>query len=195
MDTQQKHMLMQSFLRDAAAHGTMHSAVQGNHYAGMQQQNHQQHHYASSVASGSTTSASIAQGNQVNQGALVLAEQADIPGSIEQFREYVRKWMELDNTVKKAQVLIREKRKQRDALSIAISKFMCKYDIEDLNTKEGRIRCKVTQVKAPLNQKVVKEKIASIFQGDEEKSNQIIKKLYEERDTVQKVSLRRLKIE
>jgi hypothetical protein len=175
MDTQQKHMLMQSFLRDAAQQQQSSSAPNAP--------------YASSVASSSAT---------VSQNALVLAgtdAATDVPVSIDQFREYVRKWMELDNTVKKAQILIREKRKQRDALSIAISKFMCKYDIEDLNTKEGRIRCKVTQVKAPLNQKVVKEKIASIFQGDEEKSNQIIKKLYDERDTVQKVSLRRLKIE
>ena len=175
MESQQKHMLMQSFLRDA-------------HQQAQAQTHHSQsatHSYASSVASSS------------QNNAIVLASDGgpEIPASIDQFREYVRKWMELDNTVKKAQHLIREKRKQRDALSIAISKFMCKYDIEDLNTKEGRIRCKVTQVKAPLNQKVVKEKIASIFQGDEEKSNQIIKKLYEERDTVQKVSLRRLKIE
>lgn len=119
----------------------------------------------------------------------------DMPASLEQFKEYVRTWLELDNTIKKAQKLIKEKRLQRNQLSLAISRFMCKYDIEDLNTKEGRIRCKVTQVKAPVNQKVVKEKLTTIFQGNEEKSQEIYRKLYEERDTVQKVSLRRLRIE
>lgn len=119
----------------------------------------------------------------------------DMPASLEQFKEFVRTWLELDNTIKKAQKVIKEKRLQRNQLSLAISKFMCKYDIEDLNTKEGRIRCKVTQVKAPVNQKVVKEKLTNIFQGNEERSQEIYKKLYEERDTIQKVSLRRLRIE
>lgn len=127
--------------------------------------------------------------------AMVRVEQDEnMPESLEQFKEYVRAWLELDNTIKKAQKFIKEKRSQRDQLASAISKFMCKYDIEDLHTKEGRIRCKVMQVKAPLNQKVVKEKIHNIFNGDDEKTQEVIKKLYEERDVVQKVSLRRLKI-
>ena len=123
----------------------------------------------------------------------VTAEEG-MPNSLEQFKEYVRAWLELDNTIKKAQKFIKEKRTQRDQLSNAISRFMCKYDIEDLHTKEGRIRCKVMQVKAPVNQKVVKEKISNMFNGDAEKSQEILKKIYEERDVVEKVSLRRLKI-
>ena len=114
--------------------------------------------------------------------------------SLEEFRDYVRKWLELDNNIKKAQEVIKERKKVRDKLSTVISAFMCKYNIEDLNTKEGRIRCKVSTVKAPVNQKVVKQKITDYFGNDEHKKQDILTKIYEERPEVEKVSLRRLKI-
>jgi hypothetical protein len=114
--------------------------------------------------------------------------------SLEEFREYVKKWFELDNTIKRAQEAIRERKKLKDKLSITISAFMCKYDIEDLNTKEGRIRCKVQTVKAPVSQKVVKQRITDFFNNDEKKKSEILSKIYEEREEKEKVSLRRLKI-
>jgi hypothetical protein len=114
--------------------------------------------------------------------------------SLEEFRDYVRKWLELDNNIKKAQEVIKERKKVRDKLSTVISAFMCKYNIEDLNTKEGRIRCKVSTVKAPVNQKVVKQKITDYFGNDENKKQDILTKIYDERPEVEKVSLRRLKI-
>lgn len=114
--------------------------------------------------------------------------------SLEEFREYVRKWLELDNNIKKAQEVIRERKQVRDKLSTVISAFMCKYNIEDLNTKEGRIRCKVSTVKAPVNQKTVKQKLTDYFQHDETKKQDILTKIYDERPEVEKVSLRRLRI-
>lgn len=185
-------MLMHSFLRDASMASQNVAGLQNTMDTTAYKQANAHAHPPQSVASASQNSM---QHNTSLVRASAGGESVDMPSTLEQFREYVRMWLDLDNTVKKAQKIIKEKRQQRDQLSLAISKFMCKYDIEDLNTKEGRIRCKVTQVKAPLNQRAVKEKISSLFEGDEEKSKAIIKKLYEERDTVQKVSLRRLKIE
>ena len=128
-----------------------------------------------------------------NSGALVPVESED-QISLEEFRDYVRKWLDLDNNIKKAQEVIRERKKVRDKLSMVISGFMCKYNIEDLNTKEGRIRCKVSTVRSPVNQKVIKQKITDYFSNDENKKEEILNKIYEERDKVEKVSLRRLKI-
>lgn len=114
--------------------------------------------------------------------------------TLEQFKNFVKKWLEYDNYIKKAQELIREKRQARDKLSQVITKFMCKYNIEDLNTKEGRIRCKTTYVKAPVNHKVVKERISDYFKGNENQKQDILTKIYDEREKQEKVSLRRLKI-
>lgn len=126
--------------------------------------------------------------------ALVLAEPVPDNITLEEFREYVRKWLELDNFIKKTQESLKDKRKLRDKLSVTISAFMCKYNIEDLNTKEGRIRCKVRTVKPPITQKTVKQKITDYFAHDENKAQEIVKKIYETQEPVEKVSLRRLKI-
>jgi hypothetical protein len=126
-------------------------------------------------------------------GALVVVGNSENI-TLEDFKNYVRKWLEMDNFIKKAQEVVKEKKKNRDELSQVITGFMCKYNIEDLNTKEGRIRCKVGFVKAPINQKMVKQRLTDIFDGEEERKNEIINKIYNERETAEKVTLRRLKI-
>jgi hypothetical protein len=124
--------------------------------------------------------------------AMVIANEDTI--TLDEFKNYVRKWLELDNFVKKAQEVVKEKKKARDEFSKVITKFMCKYNIEDLNTKEGRIRCKVGYVKAPVNQKLIKQRISDYFSNEEEKKQEILSKIYDERNTAEKVTLRRLKI-
>lgn len=114
--------------------------------------------------------------------------------TLEEFRTYVKKYLELDNYIKKAREIVREKRKQKDKLSEVISKFMIKFNIEDLKTKDGCIRCKVGYVKAPVNQKAIKEKITDYFKNNENECKEVIHKVFEEREKVEKVSLRRLKI-
>ena len=112
--------------------------------------------------------------------------------SLEQFKGFVKKWIEIDSYIKKAQDLIKEKKKQRNKLSEVITKFMCKYDIEDLNTKEGRIRCKTSYVKKPITQKEAKQRIADLLPSN---GTEIVTKVYEEeRPKQEKTSLRRLKI-
>jgi hypothetical protein len=129
-----------------------------------------------------------------NPNPLVLYNEVPENISLEEFKNFVKKWLEYDNFIKKAREIIKEKKKLRDKLSETITKFMCKYNIEDLNTKEGRIRCKTLTVKPPVSQKVVKQRITDYFKGDENRQKEIITKIYEDRETVEKVSLRRLKI-
>lgn len=114
--------------------------------------------------------------------------------SIEDFSNLVKKWIELDNWIKKSQEIAKQKRKQKDKLSEVITHYMTRYNIEDLNTSEGKIRCKVRYVKSGVNQKVVREKITEIFKDNEETGNALITKIFSERDKVEKMSLRRIKI-
>ena len=114
--------------------------------------------------------------------------------SMDEFKTYVKRWFELDNYVKKAQEVIREKRKEKQKISEVIMRFMCKYNIEDLNTKEGRIRCKSTYVLAPVNKDLVKQRIADTLASDEAKKQELLDKIYNQREKVEKVALRRLKI-
>ncbi len=116
--------------------------------------------------------------------------------SLEDFKVLVKEWIELDNSIKSLQNGIKEKRVKKNAISEIIVNFMCQYDIEDLNTKDGRIRCKQVVVEKPVSKKQIIERtdtiIDSKISGNTNKAD-IIKKLYET-EKVQKVSLRRLKI-
>jgi hypothetical protein len=125
--------------------------------------------------------------------AMVLS---DLPDNItiEEFTNIAKKWIEMDNWIKKYQEMAKQKRKQKDKLTQIITHYMTKYNIEDLNTTEGKICCKVRQVKSGVNQKVVKQKITEIFKDNEETCNAIITKIFEDREKVEKVSLRRIKI-
>jgi hypothetical protein len=114
--------------------------------------------------------------------------------SIEDFTTLVQKWIEIDNWLKKSQEIMKEKRKQKDKLKQVITHYMSKYNIEDLNTSEGKIRCKVQYVKSGVNQKVVKNKIVEFMQDNEEQCNALITKIFNEREKVEKMSLRRIKI-
>lgn len=114
--------------------------------------------------------------------------------SIDDFTNLVQKWIELDNWIKKSQEIAKQKRKQKDKLGEVITHYMTKFNIEDLNTSEGKIRCKVRYVKSGVNQKVVKEKITELLKDNEETCNTLITKIFDEREKVEKVSLRRIKI-
>lgn len=114
--------------------------------------------------------------------------------TIEDFTNLAKKWIEMDNWLKKYQEMAKQKRKQKDKLTQIITHYMTKYNIEDLNTTEGKICCKVRQVKSGVNQKVVKQRITEIFKDNEETGNAIITKIFDDREKVEKVSLRRIKI-
>jgi hypothetical protein len=134
---------------------------------------------------------------QVNeQTSMTIVPVNEIPDniSVADFTILVKKWIELDNWIKKSQEITKQKRKQKDKLGEVITNFMTKCNIEDLNTSEGKIRCKVRYVKSGVNQKVVKEKIAELLKDNEETCNTLITKIFEEREKVEKVSLRRIKI-
>jgi len=129
-----------------------------------------------------------------HQQQMVVYKDTDENISLEEFKNYVKKWFELDNYIKRAQEVVKTKKAEKIALSEVIMKFMCKYNIEDLNTKEGRIRCKASYVKAPVNKEVVKQRINDYFAHDETKKEEILQKIYDDRERVEKKTLRRLKI-
>jgi hypothetical protein len=110
---------------------------------------------------------------------------------LEEFKNQVKVWWELDTNIKRLQNALREYKKKQSVMSGKILEFMQRYNIEDLNTKYGVLRCKQTYVKAPLSQKTVKEKLFEHFSSDP-RAVELLKQIFEERDKKEKVSLRRL---
>jgi hypothetical protein len=114
--------------------------------------------------------------------------------ALDEFKSQVRMWMDLDNEVKQLTQFVKEKKVLQKKLSESILHFMSQYNIEDLNTRDGKLRYKVSQVKPPVKKAVVKERLLEYF-DDKTKGEQVAKQIFDNEgvEKVQKVSLRRLK--
>lgn len=112
---------------------------------------------------------------------------------LDEFKKDVQDWMNIDNQMKRLEVALKERRRKKKDLNLKILDFMGRFNIEDLNTKEGIIRYKKTYVKEPLSQKIIKEKLLDIFKNDKENSERV-EKIFTNREKIEKTSLRRINI-
>lgn len=123
-------------------------------------------------------------------GALV-----DAPDDMElaEFKSQVRMYMEMDNVIKKVQVMLKERRAYKEQLAQKMIKFMTRYNVEDLDTPEGSIHSRVSYVKAPLTQRQIRDNIAQYFmrRNAPDVGLQLTDALFNGRERLEKTSLRR----
>lgn len=112
---------------------------------------------------------------------------------LEEFKKNVQSWMLIDNQMKRLAAASKQLKVKKKDMNEKILDFMARYNIEDLNTKEGIIRYKKTYVKEPLTQKLIKEKLNEIFK-DSDSNLEKINEIFNNRGKVEKTSLRRLKL-
>ena len=112
---------------------------------------------------------------------------------LEEFKKNVQDWMTLDNQLKRLAAAAKGVRTKKKNLNEKILDFMARYNIEDLNTKEGVIRYKKTFVKESLTQKIIKDKLNEIFKDSQENLDKV-NDIFTNRGKVEKTSLRRLKL-
>lgn len=131
--------------------------------------------------------------NYLSQQLMVQEKPIDVPSAdeLEDFKNCVRIWMEVDSNVKKLQTMIKERNVLKKEVTVKILSFMSRYNIEDLNTKEGKLRYKVTRVKAPLSQKDIKEKIQETMREPGITATDLTTKVFE-RQLVPKHTLKRV---
>jgi hypothetical protein len=110
---------------------------------------------------------------------------------LDDFKNHVRIWMEVDNSIKKMQAAIKERNVAKTMLSQKILTFMAKFNIEDLNTKEGVLRYRVTQVKAPISQTIIKSKLTENY-DPRLTADELSSKIFDNRQVMEKHSLRRI---
>jgi hypothetical protein len=118
---------------------------------------------------------------------------------LEEFKHQVKMWMEIDNQIKTLQQTVREKRAVREALTPKILSFMSKFNIEDLNTREGKLRYRVLRVKPPLRQSEMKERLSEVLTAHDPSKvlqQKVFEQVFEDppnKMVVEKPALRRIK--
>lgn len=147
---------------------------------------------------GEETNADVERGDDSTNTATAIVPVLEVPDDIElqEFKDQVRTWLELDNTIRKLQGMARERRVFKQQLTQKITNFMTRYNIEDLSTREGCLRYKVTYVKKPVTQGTIKSSIQTYFDNsqDPDMGRRLTEAVFGSgRTHVERTSLRRLR--
>ena len=86
---------------------------------------------------------------------------------LNEFKIQVKQWLSIDEQVIKLEQKIKELKKiKQKVLEPQITEFMINYNITDLNTGEGKIRCNERNRKRPLNKTNIKENLSQVITDD-----------------------------
>lgn len=118
---------------------------------------------------------------------------AIVQSEFEEFKDTVRLFVASDREISKLAAQLKQLRADNASRREAICKFMGDRDIEDLHTREMRLKLKTAQVKPPLKKAELHERVAA-FLGGEDKAADFFEKVYNDRESVERTSLCRLKV-
>jgi hypothetical protein len=79
------------------------------------------------------------------------------PEEMDTFKNLVNDWFKFDDAIRKLKIAIRERKTLQQVLNNKIQDFMFKYNYNDLNTQNGRLKTNVKNVQKPVNIKEVRE--------------------------------------
>ena len=115
------------------------------------------------------------------------------PAEIQFFKEKVQHWLQVDNQISEIEKTLRELKKVRNKeLEPEITKFMNEYNVKDLNTDNGKIRCQERKTKKGLNKHNIRENLSK-FLTEQDKLDDAMNTILKEREVVISYKLKKLK--
>lgn len=114
---------------------------------------------------------------------------------ISHLKKVVKDYLRIDNEIKEKQQVIKNLRDQQKIRKEYICKFMKTNDLEDINSKTGRLRYNYKEAPKALTEKKTIEYIIDYFGNSRrEEADKLIETILAKRESRQVESLRRLKI-
>ena len=111
---------------------------------------------------------------------------------LDHFKTNVKDWLEMDEKIKALEKEVREMKKIRNKqLEPKITGFMRSYNISDLNTDSGKLRCNERNTKAPVNKKSIQESLQKVLSM--EQAGEAMDEIYLNRQVITKYTLSRVK--
>ena len=103
------------------------------------------------------------------------------PAEIQFFKEKVQRWVKVDTQIMELEAQLRELKKVRSKeLEPQITTFMTQNNISDLNTENGKLRCKEKRTKQALNKNNIRIKLSKYL--TEEKIDSAITDMWNNRE-------------
>jgi len=111
---------------------------------------------------------------------------------LDHFKTNVKDWLEMDEKIKVLEKEVREMKKIRNKqLEPKITGFMRSYNISDLNTESGKLKCNERNTKAPVNKKSIQESLQKVLSM--EQATTAMDEIYLNRQVITKYTLSRPK--
>jgi hypothetical protein len=108
------------------------------------------------------------------------------------FKVNVKEWLEADERIKLLEKEVRELKINRNKkLEPKITGFMRSFNISDLNTEVGKLRCNERNTKTSVSKKYIQESLQKILSN--EQAGQAMDEIYLNRQVITKYTLSRVK--
>ena len=109
------------------------------------------------------------------------------------FKEKVTRWVNVDQQISELEKQIRELKKVRNKeLEPEITNFMQTYNVKDLNTENGRLRCQEYKTKKGLNKQNIRQNLSK-FLTESTQLDEAVQSIISEREIVTKYKIKKLK--
>ena len=105
--------------------------------------------------------------------------------------EHIRKWIQIDNEIRKLQALVRERREMKKQITQDLVDVMRDNEIEKFNLRDGKLVYKQTKRSTPLNEKHLVNCLMDIFKDEPNKAQEVTEMIMNRRevkmvDTIQR---------
>jgi len=108
------------------------------------------------------------------------------------FKVNVKEWLEADERIKLLEKEVRELKINRNKkLEPKITGFMRSFNISDLNTDVGKLRCNERNTKVSVSKKYIQESLQKIL--SQEQTGHAMDEIYLNRQVITKYTLSRVK--
>ena len=98
------------------------------------------------------------------------------------FKEKVQRWLNVDTQIAQLESQIRELKKVRNKeLEPQITTFMTQYNVTDLNTDNGKLKCQERKTKKGLNKNNIRENLSK-YLTEQDKLDQAMDDLWTNRE-------------
>ena len=87
------------------------------------------------------------------------------PNELETFKMNVTRWLDLDKQIEELNSKIKELKKRKNKeVEPQMTTFMVKYNIKDLNTNTGKLKCNEMKIKKAINKTNLMENLSKVLE-------------------------------
>ena len=112
---------------------------------------------------------------------------------VQYFKEKVQRWLNVDKQIAELEKTLKELKKVRNKeLEPEITKFMTTYNVTDLNTETGKLRCQERKTKQGINKINIRQNLTQYF-TNQDKLDEANQTIWDQREIKVSYKLKKLK--